>query len=71
MFIKTELERDSDKPSFDVILGILVDVSVFKDVYLHIAFVRHCVCDATPYSDSARIVPRFPVVCNARKSKGI
>ena len=30
MFIKTELERDSDKPSFDVILGILVDVSVFK-----------------------------------------
>ena len=30
MFIKTELEQGSDKPSFDVILGILVDVSVFK-----------------------------------------
>ena len=25
MFIKTELEQGSDKPSFDVILGILVD----------------------------------------------
>lgn len=30
MFIKTELEQGSEKPSFDVILGILVDVSVFK-----------------------------------------
>ena len=30
MFIKTELEQGNDKPSFDVILGILVDVSVFK-----------------------------------------
>ena len=30
MFIKTELEQGSEKPSFDVILGILVDLSVFK-----------------------------------------
>ena len=30
MFIKTELEQGSDKPSFDVIPGILADVSVFK-----------------------------------------
>ena len=35
----------------------------------HAAFVRHCVCDAMLYFRSVRIVPRFPVVCNARKSK--
>lgn len=38
--------------------------------FLHAAFARHCVCDATPYSGSVRIVPRFPAVCNAQKSKG-
>ena len=38
--------------------------------FLHVAFVRHCVCDAMPYSGSVRIFLRFPVVCNARKSKG-
>ncbi len=38
--------------------------------FLHAAFVRHCVCDAMPYSGSVRKVPRFPAVCNARKNKG-
>ena len=37
--------------------------------FFYAAFVRHCVCDATPYFGSVRIVPRFPAVCNVRKSK--
>ena len=30
LFIKAELEQGSDKPPFDVVLGVLVDLSVFK-----------------------------------------
>ena len=30
LFIKAELEQGSDKPPFNVVLGVLVDVSVFK-----------------------------------------
>ena len=108
--VKAELEQGSDKPPFDIVLGVLVDVSVFKGSkpdslavmpqnlvngfrlsagrpdnrfirhkfriphgkappFLYAAFARHCVCDATPYFGSVRIVPRFPAVCNVRKSK--
>ena len=109
--VKAELEQGSDKPPFNVVLCVLVDLSVFKGSkpdslavmpqnlvngfrlsagrpdngfirykfriphgkappFLHAAFARHCVCDATPYSGSVRTVPRFPAVCNARKNKG-
>ena len=30
LFVKTELQQGSDKPPFDVVLGVLVDLSVFK-----------------------------------------
>ena len=111
LFIKAELKQGGNKTLFYAVLGVLVDMSVFKgskpDLLAvmplnlvngfrlsaggsHNGFIRHkfriphvkvppflpstsvmhCVCDAMPYSGSVRIVPRFPVVCNARKSKG-
>ena len=30
LFFKAELEQGIDKPLFDVVLGVLVDLSVFK-----------------------------------------
>ena len=109
--VKTELEQGGDKPLFYAVLGVRVDVSVFKggkpdssavmpQNFLHgfrlaagrpdnrfirhkvrvphakappfppATSARHCVCNAMPYFYNARINPRFPAVCNSRKSKG-
>ena len=109
--VKAELEQGGDKPLSYAVLGVCVDVSVFKggkpdspavmpqnflygfrlaagrpdNGFIRYEFriphvkappfppatsARHCVCNAMPYFCNARINPRFPAVCNSRKSKG-
>lgn len=109
--VKAELEQGGDKPLFYAVLGVYVDVSVFKggkadslavmpqnlvhgfrlsagcpdNGFIRYKFriphvkappfppatsVMRCGYNAMPYSCIARINPRFPAVCNSRKSKG-
>ena len=109
--VKTELEQGGDKPLSYAVLGVCIDVSVFKggkpdslavmpqnflygfrvaagrpdNRFIRYEFriphakappfppatsARRCGYNAMPYFYNARINPRFPAVCNSRKSKG-